>query len=61
MPCIGRFVRSDLPTIYHVISITALMGFLGGRFKSQIVSELWGGQLLLRWYLTTGYMTFPNP
>jgi hypothetical protein len=27
MPRIARFVRSDVPTIYHVISRTALDGF----------------------------------
>jgi hypothetical protein len=27
MPRIARFVRSDTPTVYHVISRTALDGF----------------------------------
>ncbi|GAU07448.1 hypothetical protein [Desulfoplanes formicivorans] len=31
MPRIARFVRSDIPTMYHVISRTALHGFPLGK------------------------------
>jgi hypothetical protein len=35
MPRIARFVRSDVPTVYHVISRTALDGFPLERIKGQ--------------------------
>jgi hypothetical protein len=38
MPRIARFVRSDSPTVYHVISRTALDGFpLGDREKDYLL------------------------
>jgi hypothetical protein len=38
MPRIARFVRPDTPTVYHVISRTALDGFpLGDREKDHLL------------------------
>jgi hypothetical protein len=48
MPRIARFVRPDTPTVYHVISRTALDGFpLGDREKDHLLDTI---RFLSRFY-----------